>query len=97
MLSYYTFLETSIQELLDGLIFVEKGHSVHAQRMIKKSRVYTLTEILSKLFVKIRMKIGELIYVHGLTNSRLGAKLNFIKIYYVITACTTYTITFGIC
>ena len=29
MLSNYTFLDTRIQPLLDGLIFVEKGLSVH--------------------------------------------------------------------
>ena len=38
MLSNYTFLETR----LDGLIFVEKGLSVHLQRMLKMSRgLYT--------------------------------------------------------
>ena len=52
MLSNDTFLETRIQRLLDGLIFVEKGLGVHVQRMLKMSRVYTLAEILSKIFVK---------------------------------------------
>ena len=51
MLSNYTFLETSIQRLLDGL-FVENGLGVHVQRILKMSRVYTLAEILSKIFVK---------------------------------------------
>ena len=42
MLSNYTYLETRIQRLLDGLIFVEKGLSVHVQRMLKMSRgLYT--------------------------------------------------------
>ena len=42
MLSNYTFLETRIQRLLDGLIFVEKGFSVHVQHMLKMSRgLYT--------------------------------------------------------
>ena len=42
MLSNNTFLETRIQRLLDGLIFVEKGLGVHVQRMIKMSRgLYT--------------------------------------------------------
>ena len=35
MLSNNTFLENRIQWLLDGLIFVEKGLGVHAQRMLK--------------------------------------------------------------
>ena len=52
MLSNSTFFETRIQRLLDGLIFVEKGLGVHAQRMLKTSRVYTLAESLSKIFVK---------------------------------------------
>ena len=59
-----TFLETRIQQLLDGLIFVEKGLHVHVQGMLKLSRVYTLAEILSKIFVKIE----DLIYDHGFTN-----------------------------
>ena len=52
MLSNNTFLETRIQRLLDGLFFVEKGLGVYVQRMLKMSRVYTLTEILSKILVK---------------------------------------------
>ena len=68
MLSNNTFLETRIQRLLDGLIFVEKGLCVHVQRMLKMSMVYTLAEILSKIFVKKRRKSGGLIYDHGLTN-----------------------------
>ena len=36
------FLETRIQRLLDGLIFVEKGLGVHVQRMLKMGRgLYT--------------------------------------------------------
>ena len=68
MLSNNTFLETRIQRLLDGLNFVERGLCVHVQRMLKLSRVYTLTEILSKIFVQKTRKIGDLIYDHGLTN-----------------------------
>ena len=68
MLSNDTFLETRIQWLLDGLIFVEKNLGVHVQRMLKMSRVYTLAEILSKTCVKEQRKIGDLIYDHGLTN-----------------------------
>ena len=52
MLSNNTFLETGIQRLLDGLVFVEKGLGVHVQRMLKMRKVYTLAEILSKIFVK---------------------------------------------
>ena len=65
--------------------------------MLKTVRVYKLAEILSKLLVKKQRKIGDLINDHILTNLRLGAILTFIKIYYVITACTTYTFTFGKC
>ena len=35
MKSNNIFFETKIQRLLDGLIFVEKGLGVHAQRMLK--------------------------------------------------------------
>ena len=42
---------------------------MHVQRMLKLNRFYTLAEILSKIFVKKkRMKIGDLIYDHSLTN-----------------------------
>ena len=63
-----TFLETRIQRLLYGLKFVEKELGVHVQRMLRIRWVYTLTEIVSKIFVKKRRKIGDLIYEHGLTN-----------------------------
>ena len=66
MLSNYTVLETRIQCLLDGLIFVEKGLSVQVQRMLKMSRVYTLAEILGKYLLKKLRKIGDLIFDHGL-------------------------------
>ena len=68
MLSNNTFLETRTQRLLDGLIFVEKVLGVHVQRMLKLSRFYTLAEILSKLFVKKRREIVDLICDLGLTN-----------------------------
>ena len=45
-----------------------KAFGVHVQRMLKMSRVDTLAEILGKIFVKKRRKIGDLIYDHGLTN-----------------------------
>ena len=42
MLSNNTYLETRIQQLLDGLIFIKKGLGVHVQRMLKMSRgLYT--------------------------------------------------------
>ena len=68
MLSNNTFLETRIKWLLDGLIFVEKGLSMHVQRMLKMSRFYTLADIVSKIYVKKRRKFGDLIYNHGLIN-----------------------------
>ena len=68
MLSNNTFSKNIIQRLLDGLMFVEKKLGVHVQRMLKMRRVYTLAEILSKIFLKKRRKIGDLIYDHGLTN-----------------------------
>ena len=74
------------------LFFFGKGLGVHVQPMLKMNRVYTLAEIL-----KQRRKIWDLIYDHGLTNKRFGANLIFIKIFYAITACTTYTFTFRKC
>ena len=68
MLLNDTFLETRIQWLLGGLTFVEKGHGVHVKGMLRMSRFYTLAEILSKIFVKKRRKIENLIYDHGLIN-----------------------------
>ena len=74
-------MKTRIQRL-DGLFFVEKGQYVHSQRILKMSRIYTLAEILSLIFVKKNDgKLGTL-----LTN------LFFIKIYDAITACTTTSI-----
>ena len=81
MLSNSTFLETRIQRLLDGLIFIVKGLGVHVQRMLKMSRIYTLAEILSKIFVKQRREIEDLIYDHVLTNKRFDEYLFFMKIY----------------
>ena len=68
MLSNNTFKELRIQRLHDVVIFVKKALCVHIQCMLKMSRVYTLAEILSKIFVKRRRKMGDLIYDHGLTN-----------------------------
>ena len=68
MLSNYIFLETRIQRLLDGLIFVETKLGAHMQHMLKMSRVYTLAEILSKIFVKNVGKFGALFTNMVLTN-----------------------------
>ena len=76
MLSTNTFLETRIQRLHDGLIFIEKRLGVHVQRMIKMRRVYALAEMLSKIFAKKRRKIRDLIYDNGLTD--LSALLCFL-------------------
>ena len=69
MLPNNTFLETRIQRLLDGLIFVEKGRGLHVQRMLKMSRgLYTGGNFLAKYLEKKRRKIGDLICDHNLTN-----------------------------
>ena len=60
MLSNNTFLETIIQQLLDGLIFVEKGLGVHVQCMLNMSGVYALAEIKCKMVVKNEGKLGTL-------------------------------------
>ena len=68
MLSNNTFLETRIQRLLDGLIFVKKGLGVHVQRMLKMSRgLYTGGNFKQNTWKK-RRKIGDLICDHDLTN-----------------------------
>ena len=68
MLSSYTFLETRIQRLLDGLIFVKKGLGVHVQHMLKMSRgLYTGGNFKENTWKK-RRKIGDLISDHDLTN-----------------------------
>ena len=61
MLSKNTFLETRIQRLLDGLIFVEKRLSVHVQRMLKMSRgLYTGGNFKQKYFEKNEGNLGTL-------------------------------------
>ena len=91
MLSNNTFLEVIIQWVLDGLIFVGKGLGMQMQCMLKISKVYTLAEILNKIFVKNE---GTLFTIMVLTNERFGANLTFIKINNAITACMTYTFLF---
>ena len=68
MLSNNTSLETRIQRLHDGFIFVEKGLGVHVQRMLKWVEVYILAEILSKILEKKAKKIEDLICNYDLTN-----------------------------
>ena len=60
MLSNNTFLETRIQRLLDGLIFVEKGLGVHVERMLKMSRGLYTGWNLSKFLEKSEGKLGTL-------------------------------------
>ena len=69
-------METKILRLLDGLIFVEKGFSVHVQRMLKISRFYTLAEILSKIFVK-KMKENWGPYLQSWFDLTMWYQLNF--------------------
>ena len=63
MLSSNTFLETRIQRLLEGLIFVEKGHGLHVQhgeRMLKMSKgLYTGANFKQKMW-KNKGKLGTL-------------------------------------
>ena len=61
MLSNNTFLETRIQRLLDGLIFIEKGLCVHVQRMLKMSRgLYTGRNFKQNTLKKGEGKLGTL-------------------------------------
>ena len=60
-------LVSMISTQYGGFIFVEKGLGMHVQRMFEMSRVYTLAEILSKMFGKIQREIGGLIYDRDLT------------------------------
>ena len=56
---------------------------------------YTLAEILSKIFVK-KTKENRGPYLRSWFDKlTICCQLNFIKIYNAITACTTYTVTFG--
>ena len=68
MLSNNAFLETRIQRLLDGLIFVEKGFGVHVQRMLKMSRGLYTGGYFKQNTWKKRRKIRDLICDHDLTN-----------------------------
>ena len=64
MPSNNTFLETRIQRLLDGLIFVENGHGVHVQRMLKRSRgLYTAGNFEQNTWKKSEEKLGTLVAI----------------------------------
>ena len=68
MLSNNIFLETRIQRLLDGLIFVEKGLGVHVQRVLKMDRgLYTGGNFKQNKLGKKQRKIWDLICDHDLT------------------------------
>ena len=55
MLSNNTFLEPTIQRLLDGLIIVKNGLGVHVQRMLKMSRgLYTGGNLMQKAWLKTK-------------------------------------------
>ena len=64
MLSSYTFLETRIQRLLDGLIFVKKRLGVHVQHMIKMSwGLYTGGNYQQNTWKKNEGKLGTLLAI----------------------------------
>ena len=59
MLSKNTFLETRIQRLLDGLIFIQKGLGMHMQGMLKMSRgVYTGGNFKQNTWKKAKENLG---------------------------------------
>ena len=59
MLSNNTFLETTIQRLLGGLMFVEKAVGVHVQRVLKMSRgLYAGGNFKAKYLEKSEGKLG---------------------------------------
>ena len=61
MLSNNRFLETRIQRLLDGLIFVGKGLGVHVQGMLETSRgLYTGGNFKQNTWKKSEGKLGTL-------------------------------------
>ena len=68
MLSDNTFLETRIQRLLDGLIFVEKELGMHVQHMLKMSRGLYTGGNFEQILGEKQRKIGDLICDHDLTN-----------------------------
>ena len=68
MLSSNIFLETRIQRLLDGLIFVEQRIGVHMQCMLKMSKGLYTGRNFKKILEKKRRKIDDLICDIDLTN-----------------------------
>ena len=70
---------------------------MHVQRMLKTGRgLYTGGSFKQNIWGKEKENWGPYLR-HDLINERFGANFFFIKIYYVTTACTTYTFTFGKC
>ena len=68
MPSNNTFLETNIQRLLNGLIFVKKGLGMHVQGMLKMRRgLYTGGNFKQNTCKNVK-EIGDLICDHDLTN-----------------------------
>ena len=64
MLSSNIFLETRIQRLLDGLIFVKKGLGMHVQHMLKMSRgLYTGGNFKQNTWEKKEGKLGTLLAI----------------------------------
>ena len=71
---------------------------MHMQRMLKMSRGYTLAEILSKIFVKKTTKENWVPYLRSWFDKlKIWCQLIFLSkyVYFAITACMTYTFTFG--
>ena len=59
MLSNNTFLKTRIQQLFDGLIFVEKGLGMHMQRMLEMGRfLYTGGSLKQNVWKKLKQNWG---------------------------------------
>ena len=57
-------METRIQRLLDGLVFVEKGLGVHVQLMLKMSRgLYTGGNFKQNTWKKSEGKLGTLFVI----------------------------------
>ena len=70
---------------------------MHVQRMFKMGMGLYYGGNFMQIFGGKTNDIRDLIYDYDLTNLRLGANLIFIKIYFAITDCTTYTVTFRKC
>ena len=74
--------------------FVEQGHGEQMLRMQITSRGLYTGENFKQIIRKKRMKIWNLINNNDLINQRVDVNFFFVKKYFAITACTTYTFTF---